>query len=81
MAGSVFIPIARAVARRIGGEVTDRDVALDVRALREEVEQLRAELDGMRGRIDQVDEMQERLDFAERLLTQARTRGALPGAS
>ena len=61
--------------------MTDRDTALDVRALREEVEQLRAELDGMRGRIHQVDEMQERLDFAERLLAQARTRGTLPGAS
>jgi len=79
-AGSVLTPIARAVGRRIAGPA-DRDAALDVRALREEVEQLRAEVDAMQGRVGQMDEIQERLDFAERMLAQARSRGALPGAT
>jgi hypothetical protein len=77
--GSVVVPIARAIARRIAGP-TDPQVVGDVRALRDEVEQLRAELDALQGRFGQVDEMQERLDFAERLLAQARVKGALPGA-
>ena len=78
--GSTIVPIARAIARRIAGP-TDLRVVGDVRALREEVEQLRAELDAVQGRFGQMDEIQERLDFAERLLAQARAKGALPGAT
>ena len=81
MAGSVVVPIGRAIAKRIAGPV-DRAASHDVQALRDEVDQLRAELESMQGRVGaQLDEIQERLDFAERMLAQARTRGALPGAS
>jgi Sec-independent protein translocase protein TatA len=53
--------------------------------LREEVEQLRAEVDRLRsdiervGRPPEIDEIQNRLDFAERMLAQLKGRDALPG--
>ena len=69
-----FSPIGRAIARRIGGgKVEESEVA----ELRADVADLRAELDA---RLGQVDELQERLDFAERALAQVKARDALPGA-
>ena len=50
-----------------------------VAQLREEVETLRAEVDGLQGRLAELDDVQNRLDFAERMLAQARDKGALPG--
>ncbi len=75
---TAFSPLGRALADRIRGR--PRDPVTDpreVEALRDEVAQLRAELDGMQGRLGDVDELQNRLDFAERLLGQARERGLL----
>jgi len=66
--------LARAVARRIAGGPTG---AREIEALRDEVAQLRAELDGVEGRLSDVDELQNRLDFAERVLAQVRERGLL----
>ena len=57
--GAVFIfrgPIGHAVARAIGGHAGETEV--EVAELREQVTQLRLEMS----------EMEERLDFAERLL-------------
>jgi hypothetical protein len=57
--GAVFIargPIGHAVARAIGGHAGETEV--EVAELREQVTQLRLEMT----------EMEERLDFAERLL-------------
>ncbi len=62
-----FSPIGRALARRIGGESEGRQDAADIEALQGEVAQLQ----------QQLDEVQNRLDFAERLLAQARERGLL----
>ena len=76
--GFSFTPIGRAIARRLGGGAPD-DAAL--RALQHEVDDLRAELDAMRGRLQDVDEMQGRLDFAERVLAQVREKPVLPGGS
>ena len=76
--GFSFTPIGRAIARRLGGGAPD-DVAL--RALQHEVDDLRAELDAMRARLQDVDEMQGRLDFAERVLAQVREKPVLPGGS
>ncbi len=62
----VLWPLARALARRLEGRGT-----VDA-ALRAEVEQLHhrlGEVDAMQGRIG---ELEERLDFAERLLAQHR---------
>ncbi|HYB43768.1 MAG TPA: hypothetical protein VEL75_18460 [Candidatus Methylomirabilis sp.] len=66
-----FSPVGRALARRIGGEPrAERDEA-DIQALQGDVADLRQELD----------EVQNRLDFAERLLTQAREKGLLGAPS
>ena len=73
---SIGMPLARAWAKRIGGGAD----AGETTALRDEVADLRAELDHMRARMAQLDELQERVDFAERALTQVKSKDALPGA-
>jgi uncharacterized protein involved in exopolysaccharide biosynthesis len=73
--GFSFSPIGRGIARRLGGEtVNDQDVT----ALREEVVQLRAEIDELHGRLEQMDELANRVDFAERMLAQVRAGPGLP---
>ncbi len=69
LVGISFSPIGRAIARRIGGkeEAAESAVLAEVDALREELSGVKAELG----------EVQERLDFAERLLAQAREKGLL----
>lgn len=52
-------PIGQALSRRIAGRRADPELGEEVYALREQVEHLQR----------QVAETQERLDFAERLLT------------
>lgn len=71
---SVVGTLARGVARRIAGGVAG---TREVDALRDEVAELRADVEELRGRVAPVDEIQNRLDFAERLLAQARERGQL----
>lgn len=71
------ITLIRAWAQRISrGAGPDHR---EVDALRDEVEALRAEQDGMRDRLTQLDEIQNRLDFAERMLAQGKDKPALPG--
>ena len=72
--GGVALTLARAFAKRIAGGAGG---SREVEALRDEVGQLRAEVDDLHGRVTPLDEIQNRLDFAERLLAQARDRGAL----
>ena len=72
--GATVLILARAVAKRIAGGSTG---SREVEALRTEVSQLRAEVDDLYGRVAPVDEIQNRLDFTERLLAQARDRGLL----
>jgi len=74
--GVAVLNLTRAIARRIGGG-QDRATIGELQALRDEVDHLRAELDAVHGRLAEVDEMQGRLDFAERVLAQARAKGAL----
>jgi hypothetical protein len=78
IAGGVVIPIGLAFAKRIarggGGAAMEREVL----AMRDELDQLRAEVDSVHGRLEQVDEIQGRLDFAERMLAQVKDRPALP---
>ena len=73
--GIAFSPLGKALARRIAGdrgEAGDGAVLAEVDAVREEVQALRHE----------VGELQERLDFAERLLAQARDQGKIgPGGA
>jgi hypothetical protein len=46
--------------------------------LRDEVEALKGEVTAMHDRLAELDDVQNRLDFAERMLAQAREKGALP---
>ena len=66
--GVAFSPIGRALAERLRGK--GREPSLDSA----EVEALRDELMSVR---QQVENLAERQDFAERLLAQARERGLL----
>jgi hypothetical protein len=74
--GTVAVTLARAFAKRIAGGAGN---SREVEALRDEVGQLRAEVDDLHGRVAPLDEIQNRLDFAERLLAQAKERGLLAG--
>jgi len=75
LVGVSFSPLGRALARRVGG--ADQGEASEVEALRGEVAELRRELDDMYARLDQLQELENRVDFAERVLAQAKERGAL----
>lgn len=66
-----FGPIGRAVARKIDGK---GGAAPDLEALRQEHQ---GDLDAVRERMV---ELEERLDFTERLLARQREPGQLPGA-
>jgi hypothetical protein len=68
--GMSYSPLGRALARRIGGE---KATAEETPTLAE-FEELREELGSVR---HQLGEVQERVDFAERLLAQARAKGQL----
>ena len=69
LVGLSFSPLARALARRIAGEAPQVPGVTtgEMDALSGDVADLRRELD----------EVQNRLDFAERLLAQAREKGLL----
>lgn len=67
----VLYPIARALARRIEGRGSSPELAPQVEELRDRVR----ELEGVHHR---VAELEERLDFTERLLTQRRDAEPLP---
>jgi hypothetical protein len=61
----VLWPIARALGRRLEGKPADGELRGEV----ERLQQRLAEVDALHGR---VAELEERLDFTERLLAQAR---------
>lgn len=61
----VGLPLVKALVRRIEGKVAAGGDAPEVAALRAEVAELRQRLDGMA-------ELEERVDFAERMLAQQR---------
>ena len=71
--GAIYIlgPIARAFARRIEGKSVDPAVQEELRALRDSA----AEVDTLR---DRLMELEERVDFAERLLAKAPQPERLP---
>jgi len=92
VAGVSAIGLISAIARRIAGPFGRSHVpgmvigahlagggkqAMD--ELRDEVEALRAEVEQLRARSVELDDVQNRLDFAERMLAQVRERTALPG--
>lgn len=75
------VVISGAVKRARG----DAGESRAVRELRDEIDLLRGEMDSLRGDLEQarrppeLDDIQNRLDFAERMLAQVKARDALPG--
>lgn len=69
MAVGAITEVAKAIAKRGGASA-------DLAQLKDQVEQNAAELASQSA---QIAELQERVDFAERLLAQARERGVLKG--
>jgi hypothetical protein len=69
-------PIGRAIAARIQGQVPGGSSS-ELRALKESHETLAADLDSAR---QDIAEMQERLDFAERMLARKRDDPSFPPA-
>ena len=78
-AGISIIAFAIAAARRLAGGASTQAL----RDLHEEVELLRGEVDRLRTDLEhpprpaELDDIQNRLDFAERMLAQSRERGAI----
>ncbi|HEY9384139.1 MAG TPA: hypothetical protein VIP80_11570 [Gemmatimonadales bacterium] len=72
-AGVVFLlkPLVHALARRLEGRGASPALQGEVEALREQV----AELDPLR---DRVHELEERMEFTERMLAQRREQDLLP---
>ena len=66
----VLGPLARAWARKLEGKVGDPELRAEIDSLRDQL----AEVDGLRGR---VQELEERVEFAERLLSQKRDQDLL----
>ncbi len=77
--GSIFLlamsPIGRAIADRIRGGAGAGAAEETVRRLHETQQAILDDLDGVR---QELGEVQERLDFTERLLAQQREAGRLP---
>jgi Tfp pilus assembly protein PilO len=71
IAGSVIVlwPLVRAISRRIEGRTEDVE-------LRREIEELRMRVREIEGEQTRFAELEERLDFAERLLAQGRSEAA-----
>lgn len=68
------IALVQVVVKRLGGSsgrVPD--------ALHEELAEMRARLDDGEQARERIAELEERLDFAERMLAQQREQGSLPG--
>ena len=82
-AGISTLAFAIAAAKRF----SDGGSTRALREMQEEIELLRGEMDRLRGDLEhpsrppELDDIQNRLDFAERLLAQIKPRNALPGAS
>ncbi len=74
LVGVSVLTLAKAFAKRIAGGGVD---AREIEALRDDIAQLRADVDGLRAQLPDLDEIQNRLDFSERLLAQAKERGLL----
>jgi len=66
----VLGPLARAWARKLEGKVGDPELRAEIDSLRDQL----AEVDGLRGR---VQELEERVEFAERMLSQKRDQDLL----
>lgn len=71
------LPLIRAVVRYLERKGVGAG-SFEAEALRSEVDELRTRLDMVENTTGRLTELEERLDFAERLLTQQRARAELP---
>lgn len=76
MATILGVPIVRAVVRRLENKPPRADEK-GITALRSEVAELRQRLEGLEDASQRMAELEERVDFAERMLTQQRERPPL----
>ncbi len=72
------LPLVRGVVRYLERKGAGGVGGLEAEALRSEVDELRARMDLVESTTGRLTELEERLDFAERLLTQQRARAELP---
>lgn len=81
--GASGLTLVRAIAQRIAGRAPGVEVAGELQALRDEVDMLRREVaDGQARSAGELDELHNRVDFAERMLAQVKdSRAALPGGN
>jgi hypothetical protein len=73
------LPLVRGVVRYLERKGAGAAGGFEAEALRSEVDDLRARLELVENTTGRLTELEERLDFAERLLTQQRARAGLPG--
>jgi hypothetical protein len=91
VAGIGVLGVLTAITRRIAGPSARNNVPgmviganlgggkQAIEELRDEIDALRAEVEQLRLRSAELDDVQNRLDFAERMLAQVREKNALPG--
>ncbi|HEX9580741.1 MAG TPA: hypothetical protein VF970_06515 [Gemmatimonadales bacterium] len=72
------LPIIKAIVRRIEQKPSGEFGAAEAAALRVEVSELRRRFDAIEDVTGRLSDMEERLEFAERLLTRQRESGHLP---
>lgn len=75
-AGATVLTLARAVAKRIAGGTSN---PRDIEAMKDEIAMLRAEVEELHHKVGDVDDINNRLDFTERVIGQLKNKGALPG--
>ena len=73
--GFLFCPIGAALARRIAGRADPREAHAEIEQVSE---RMTTEVDELRSRLAEVE---ERLDFAERLLARGGPTDQIPGGS
>lgn len=74
----VALPLVRGVVRYLERKGAGTVGGREAEALRSEVDELRARLEQVEDTTLRLTELEERLDFAERLLTRQRAGGELP---
>ncbi len=73
--GGTGLILAQAVAKRIARSPTG---SAEIEAMKDELAQLRAEMDDMRAKVGDMDELHNRVDFAERVIGQMKNQAVLP---
>ena len=76
--GVTAVTLARAYGKRIAGGGASNAT---IEALKDEVAQLRAEMEDMQSRVEGLDELHNRVDFAERMIGQLKGKPLIGGGA